>query len=123
MRPRSIPLLGLGALLSFLTEPVKAWLSRHLTLMLEPILDWLGQLLQPAGRALLAIARFFGEVIDFLFGWLPPLHLPFDIPDWVWTTAKISLLALIAFSVSWASLKRRKRLLEEASAGAGDDSQ
>lgn len=32
-----IPLLGLGALLGFLTEPVKAWLSRHLTPILEPI--------------------------------------------------------------------------------------
>ena len=119
----SIPLLGLGALLSFLTEPVKAWLSRHLTPILEPIFDWLGQLLQPLGQALLAIGRFFGEVIDFLFGWLPAIHLPFDIPDWIWTTAKIALLALIAFSVSQANLKRRKRLLEEASAGVDDDSQ
>lgn len=118
----AIPLLGLGALLSFLTEPVKAWLSRHLTPILEPIFDWLGQLLHPLGQALLAIVRFFGEVIDFLFGWLPPLHLPFDIPDWLWTTAKIALLALIAFSVSRANLKRRKRLLEKASAGAGDES-
>lgn len=123
MRPRSIPLLGLSALLSFLTEPVKAWLPRHLTPILEPIFDWLGQLLQPLGQALLTIARYFGEVIVFLFGWLPPLHLPFDIPDWVWTAAKIALLALIAFSVSRANLKRRKRLLEEASAGASDDSQ
>jgi len=42
--------------------------------------------------------------------------LPFDIPipDWVWTTAKISVLTLIAFSAGRASLKRRKRLLEEA---------
>lgn len=119
----AIPLLGLGALLSFLTEPVKAWLSRHLTPLLEPIFDWLARVLEPLGSLLAAIGGFFGWLFDLLFGWLPNIHLPVDIPDWMWTTAKIALLALIAFSVSRANLKRRKRLLEEASADTGDDSQ
>lgn len=113
-----IPLLGLGALLSFLAEPVKAWLSRHLTPLLEPVMNWLARMLEPLGSLLSAIGRFLGWLFDILFGWLPSIDLPFDIPDWVWTTAKISVLALIAFSVSRASLKRRKKLLEEASAEA-----
>lgn len=118
-----IPLLGLGALLSFLAEPVKAWLSRHLTPLLEPVMNWLARMLEPLGSLLSAIGRFLGWLFDILFGWLPSIDLPFDIPDWVWTTAKISVLALIAFSVSRASLKRRKKLLEEASAEARRDNQ
>ncbi|WP_209374485.1 hypothetical protein [Brevibacterium renqingii] len=75
-------------------------------------------MLEPLGSLLSAIGRFFGWLFDILFGWLPSIDLPFDIPDWVWTTAKISVLALIAVSVSRASLKRRKKLFEEASAEA-----
>lgn len=117
-----VPLLGLGALFAFITEPVKAWLSRHVSPVLEPIFAWLGQLLEPAGRMLMAIGRFIGSVFDFLFGWLPRLHLPFDAPDWVWTFARIALLALVAFSVSRSNLKRRQKQLEQTKSGADEES-
>lgn len=117
-----IPLLGLGALFAFITEPVKAWLSRHLSPILDPIFAWLGQRLEPAGRLLMAIGRFIGSVIDFLFGWLPSFHLPFDTPDWVWTSAKIALLALVAFSVSRSNLKRRQKQLEQTQSRSDKES-
>lgn len=107
-----VPLLGLGALLSFLTEPVKAWLSRHVAPIVEPIFEWLGRLFEPVGRALSAIGHFLGRIIDFLLGWIPEFHLPFDLPDWVWTVANIALFALIAFSVNESSLNRKKKHLE-----------
>lgn len=112
-----VPLLGLGALFAFITEPIKKWLSRLLSPILDPFFAWLGQLLEPVGRFLMVIVRFIGRVIDFLFGWLPSLHLPFDIPDWVWTSARIALLAFVAYSVSRSNLKRRQKRLEEAKAG------
>lgn len=117
-----VPLLGLGALFAFITEPIKRWLSRHLSPILDPFFAWLGQLLEPVGRFLIAIGRFIGRVIDFLFGWLPSLHLPFDIPDWVWTSARIALLAFVAYSVSRSNLKRRQKRLEEARAGSDEKS-
>lgn len=117
-----IPLLGIGGLLAFLADPVKTWLSRHLAPLLDPIFRWLGRVLEPLGSALAAVGRFFGSIFDFLFGWIPAIHLPFDTPDWVWTTAKIALLALVAFSVSRANLERRKRHLESAKTGPSDDS-
>lgn len=86
-----IPLLGLGALLAFLADSVKAWLSRHLSPLLDPIFHWLGRVLEPLGSALAAVGAFFGAIIDFLFGRIPAIHLPFDTPDWVWTAAKIAL--------------------------------
>lgn len=117
-----VPLLGLGALFAFITEPVKAWLSGHLSPILDPIFAWLGQLLEPVGRLLMAIGRFIRSVIDFLFGWLPSFHLPFDTPDWVWTFARIALLVLVAFSVSRSNLKRRQKQLEQAQPGASEES-
>lgn len=117
-----VPLLGLGALFAFITEPVKAWLSRHLSPILDPIFAWLGQLLEPVSRSLIAIGRFIGSVIDFLFGWLPSFHLPFDTPDWVWTFARIALLVLVAFSVSRSNLKRRQKQLEQARLGTSKES-
>src|SRR5699024_1018703 len=109
-----IPLLGVGALLSFLTEPVKAWLSRVLSPILDPVFAWLGQLLEPIGRLLMSIGRFIGRVVDFLFGWLPDIHMPFDVPDWVWTIAKIAVFALIAFSISRSQLNRKKKHLKQS---------
>lgn len=121
-----IPLLGLGALLSFLTEPVQAWLSRHLTPILEPVFQWLGRLLEPVGRALSAMGHGIGRILDVLFGWLPDTHLPFDVPDWVWTMVKIALLALLAFTISRSNLERRKKHLEHSQSGSvreGDQQQ
>lgn len=118
-----VPLLGLGALFAFITEPIKKWLSRHLSPILDPFLAWLGQLLEPIGRFLMAIGRFLGRIIDFLFGWLPSFHLPFEIPDWVWTSARIALLAFVAYSVSRSNLKRRQKRLEEARAGSEEKSE
>lgn len=116
-----VPLLGLGALFAFITEPVKAWLSHHLSPILDPIFAWLGQLLEPVGRILMAIGRLIGSVIDFLFGWLPSFHLPFDVPDWVWTAARIALLMLVAFSVSRSNLRRRQKQLEQAQPGTSEE--
>lgn len=65
--------------------------SRHLSPLLDPIFHWLGRVLEPLGSALAAVGAFFGAIIDFLFGRIPAIHLPFDTPDWVWTTAKIAL--------------------------------
>lgn len=115
-----IPLLGLGALLSFLTEPVKAWLSRVFSPILDPVFAWLGELFEPVGRLLGVIGQFISGIIDFLFGWMPEIHLPFDVPDWVWTVAKIALFALIAFSVNKSNLNRKKRQLEKSEATTTD---
>lgn len=115
-----IPLLGLGALLSFLTEPVKAWLSRHVAPIVDPIFEWLGRLFEPVGRALTTVGHFLGRIIDFLFGWIPEVHMPFDVPDWAWTVAKVALFALIAFSVNKSNLNRKKKQLEQAEDNASD---
>lgn len=116
-----VPLLGLGALFAFITEPIKKWFSKHLTPILEPIFAWLGHLLEPVGRLLTAIGRFIGRVIDFLFGWVPSFQLPFDVPDWVWPTVRIALLAFVAYSVSRSNLKRRQKRLEDARVRASNE--
>jgi len=86
-------------------------------------MNWLARMLEPLGSLLSAIGRFLGWLFDILFGWLPSIDLPFDIPDWVWTTAKISVLALLrSRSVAPAS-NAGKNCLRRRALRPGDDNQ
>lgn len=100
-----VPLLGLGALFAWLTEPMSRWLAVHVQPWFEPIAQWLVTVFTPIGR-------FLGWLFDLLFGWVS--YLVDWMPDWLSTGLRIALLVLIAYSASRASMQRRKKKLEES---------
>lgn len=117
-----IPLLGLGTLLGLLTAPVKEWLRRHLSPVFDPFFAWLGTLLAPLGRVLSTIGDVIASVFHALFGWLPSLTLPFEVPDWVGSALRIALLVAIAFLATRANLERRRKQREAAEENSEDES-
>ncbi|SDS48820.1 hypothetical protein SAMN04489752_1822 [Brevibacterium siliguriense] len=100
-----LPLLGLGALLAWLLDPIARWMKNHLWPWFEPIAHWLQSVLAPVGE-------FFEWLFNLLFGWIPDISL--GVPDWVTTTLRIGLLVLLAYFASRSNLKRRQKKIEEA---------
>lgn len=100
-----LPLLGLGALLAWLLEPIARWMKDHLWPWFEPIADWLQTVLAPVGE-------FLAWLFNLLFGWIPDISL--GVPDWVTTTLRIGMLVLLAYFASRSNLKRRQKKLEES---------
>ncbi|MGZ1490612.1 hypothetical protein [Brevibacterium sediminis] len=100
-----LPLLGLGALLAWLLEPIARWMKDHVWPWFEPIADWLQAVLAPGGE-------FFEWLFNLLFGWIPDISL--GVPDWMTTTLRIGMLVLLAYFASRSNLKRRQKKLEEA---------
>lgn len=95
-----VPLLGLGALFSWLLDPVSEAAER----VIAPPVRWLGGLLQPIGDAI-------DRVLGWLLGWIPALHL--DLPDWVADVALPVVVVLIAGLVAYGRIRHRARRLQE----------
>lgn len=95
-----LPLLGLGALLAWLLEPIARWMKDHVWPWFEPIAEWLQAVLAPVGE-------FFDWLFNLLFGWIPDISL--GVPDWVTTTLRIGMLVLLAYFASRSNLKRRQK--------------
>lgn len=100
-----LPLLGLGALVAWLLEPIARWMKDHVLPLVEPFAQWLQAVLAPVGK-------FFEWLFSLLFGWIPDISL--GIPDWVTTTLRIGMLVLLAYFASRSNLKRRQKKIEEA---------
>ena len=125
-----IPLLGLGALLSGLLDPVKEWVVERLRPLVEavvgfiaPIWEWFSQLTRPVREFLGAVTRPVRElrdwVVELLFGWIPEFSLPFSVPGWVVDAAIPVLVVLFVFVVTLRQLRHRGAKLEEARKAPG----
>lgn len=137
-----LPLLGFGALFSGLLDPVKEWVGAQvrpiieaITEFFDPVREWIAGVLRPIEEfldALFAPVREFFAVIwspvaqawswltDLLFGWIPDLSLPFDIPGWVVDVAVPVLVVAVVFAVTFSSLRHRHEKLQ-ATREATDD--
>ena len=129
-----LPLLGLGALLSGLLDPVTEWLGARVRPILDaiaeffdPVREWIAGVLRPIEEfldALFAPVRAFLAAIlrplvqgwewltDLLLGWIPDLALPFSIPAWVVDVAVPVLVVLAVFAVTFSGLRHRHEKLE-----------
>ncbi|UEJ84376.1 hypothetical protein Bra3105_08745 [Brachybacterium halotolerans subsp. kimchii] len=123
-----VPLLGLGALLSGLLDPVKRWIGR----LVEPVVTWvdeatrgirtwIGEVTRPVRElvdALLEpIRRFLGWLWNLLFGWIPDIHLGIDVPDWIVDYLVPVLVVVVAFVVTIGTIRDRRERLEKARRG------
>ena len=131
-----IPLLGLGALLSGLLDPVEEWIEERIRVAVDavmratqPIREWIGEvtrpvrefldaLLSPVRELIAAILRPIGDALRWLLGLLPDISLPFSVPGWVLEVLLPLLVVLAVFSATYSGLKRRREKLAE-SAGSG----
>ncbi|GAA1485482.1 hypothetical protein [Brachybacterium fresconis] len=146
-----LPLLGFGALFSGLLDPVKEWVGARIRPIIEaiteffdPVREWIAGALRPIGEFLDALfapvqdflaaiwspfAQAWNWLTDLLFGWIPDLSLPVDIPQWVVDVAVPALVVLVVFAVTFSSLRHRHDKLEatrqatDVDPGSGDDEQ
>ncbi|WP_193119160.1 hypothetical protein [Brachybacterium tyrofermentans] len=129
-----IPLLGVGGLFSGLFDPVQEWVEARVRPVVdaiseatEPVRTWFGELVRPVVEffdalfapirsAIAAVLRPIGEawnwLTDLLFGWIPDFSLPFSVPEWVVDAALPVIVVLIAFLVTFGSLRHRREKLD-----------
>ncbi|MFE5775588.1 hypothetical protein [Brachybacterium sp. NPDC056505] len=123
-----VPLLGLGALLSGLLDPVKRWIGR----LIEPVVTWIdeatrgirtwiGEVTRPVRELVDAILepirRFLGWLWNLLFGWIPEIHLGIDVPDWIVDYLVPVLVVVVVFVVTIGTIRDRRNRLEKARRG------
>ena len=131
-----IPLLGLGALLSGLLDPVKEWIGERIRPVIEaigqvvrPIRDWLDEvtapvrefldaLLAPVRELIAAILRPIGEALHWLLGLLPDIGLPFSVPDWLVDVLVPVVVVVAVFVATFSRLRHRREKLAETASGA-----
>ena len=131
-----IPLLGLGALLSGLLDPVKEWIGERIRPVIEaigqvvrPIRDWLDEvtapvrdfldtLLAPVRELIAAILRPIGEALRWLLGLLPDIGLPFSVPDWLVDVLVPVVVVVAVFVATFSRLRHRREKLAETASGA-----
>jgi len=129
-----IPLLGVGGLFSGLFDPVQEWVEARVRPVVdaiseatEPVRTWFGELVRPVVEffdalfapirsAIAAVLRPIGEawnwLTDLLLGWIPDFSLPFSVPEWVVDAALPVIVVLIAFLVTFGSLRHRREKLD-----------
>lgn len=125
-----LPLLGIGALLSGLLDPVLAWIDPRV----EPILTWLDEstrgirtwaeqatrpLRDLVDAVLEPLGRFLGWLWDVLFGWVPQIRLGIDLPDWVFDYGFRILGVVAAFLITSGAIRDRRKRLETARRAEG----
>ncbi|WP_193636218.1 hypothetical protein [Brachybacterium subflavum] len=123
-----VPLLGLGALLSGLLDPVTRWIGRRV----EPVITWIdeatrgvrtwiGEVTRPVREVVDAILepirRFLGWLWNLLFGWIPEIHLGIDVPDWILDYLVPVLVVVVVFVVTIGTIRDRRERLEKARRG------
>ena len=131
-----IPLLGLGALLSGLLDPVKEWIGERIRPVIEaigqvvrPIRDWLDEvtapvrdfldtLLAPVRELIAAILRPIGEALRWLLGLLPDIGLNLDVPDWLVDVLVPVVVVVAVFVATFSRLRHRREKLAETASGA-----
>ncbi|MDN5688578.1 MAG: hypothetical protein L0G94_18145 [Brachybacterium sp.] len=118
-------------------DPVRDWIARvlrpireFLDALFDPVREFLSALFAPVQEVLAAIwrpmARAWNWLTDLLFGWIPDLSLPFEIPEWVVDVAVPVLVVLVVFAVTFSSLRHRHEKLEatrqatDPAPGSGD---
>lgn len=129
-----IPLLGIGGLFGGLLDPVKEWVEARvrpvvdaISAVTEPVRTWFGELvrpvvefldglLAPVRSVIAAVLRPIGDawnwLTELLFGWIPDVSLPFSVPEWVVDAALPVIVVLIAFLVTFGSLRHRREKLD-----------
>lgn len=122
-----LPLLGLGALLSGLLDPLAEWIEARIRPAVEaiaqataPVRDWIADLLRPVVELLDALLQPLRDLLSWLGGLLPDLSLPFGVPEWLIDVIPPVLVVLAAFLATRSALQRRREQLEE-SAQPDDD--
>lgn len=118
-----IPLLGIGALLSGLLDPVKLWVQD----LVRPVVEAIARFTQPVrdliDAVLEPIRRSAAWLREALLGWIPDFSfdLPaLGVPAWVIEVAFPVGIVLVVFLVSLRKVRRRRSQLEKASASAGE---
>jgi hypothetical protein len=110
-----VPLLGIGALLGGILEPVRRWVED----LVEPVVTWMGELLRPLGE-------FRDAVWDFLFGWIDLPSFSFDlpsfpdVPDRIFDVLPFLVVAVVFVSAYRGIRRRRDRLAEQRKDGGSD---
>ena len=123
-----VPLLGLGTLFSGLLDPILEWLgekARPLTeavaKVVNPVLAWVDDLTRPVRDLVAGILRPIARAIvwlwDLLFGWIPDLSLPFDVPDWLPQVVIAVIVVVAAFAATSRGIRHRRDQLEKARRG------
>lgn len=138
-----IPLLGLSSLFSGLFDPIEEWVEARvrplvdaISQVTEPVRTWFDELMRPVTEffdalfapirsAIAAVLRPIGEawnwLTDLLFGWIPDFSLPFSVPEWVVDAALPVIVVLVAFVVTFGSLRHRREKLDATRAASAPD--
>lgn len=123
-----LPLLGLGALLSGLLDPVIAWIAG----LVRPAWQWIGTRLQPVWDFIGAVTQPVRDVVDWALqplrsfvAWLRELlrfdlSLPFAVPEWVGDVAVPLIVVAAVFVATFRGLRRRHERLEAARAAPAE---
>ncbi|PWH06298.1 hypothetical protein DEO23_04750 [Brachybacterium endophyticum] len=120
-----LPLLGIGALLSGLLDPVKRWIAERaapVTSWVDEatrgIREWVGGLIRPVldliDVVLDPVRSALNRLWDLLFGWIPEIHLGLDLPGWVFDWLVPVLVVVVVFLVTIAGIRDRRDRLEKA---------
>lgn len=123
-----IPLLGLGALLSGVLDPLKEWVEARIRPVVEavatataPAREWLADLIRPVTDFLGALLQPVRDLLRWLIGLLPDFSFPFGVPDWLADVLVPVMVVLAAFLATRSALQRRReQLLENAAPDGGE---
>lgn len=124
-----LPLLGLGALLSGLLDPLAEWVEARIRPAVEavaqataPVREGIADLLRPVVAFLDALLQPLRDLLRWLGGLLPDFSLPFGVPEWLVDLVPPVMVVLAAFLATRSTLQRRREQLEEGArpeSGAG----
>ena len=125
-----IPLLGLGALLSGVLDPLKERVEARIRPVVEavaaataPVRQWLSDLIRPVADFLDTLLQPLRDLVRWLIGLLPDVSLPFGVPDWLADVLAPVMVVLGAFLATRSALQRRREQLEgDASSESDADS-